>query len=180
MNNILVIGAGRSSSALINYLLKESAVNNWTLYLADLDTDQVKERLANHPSGVGIQLDIMDIDARRKVIQKADVVVSMLPAFLHVKVARDCLECGKHLVTASYVSAEMHDLAEKARKKGLLFMGEMGLDPGIDHMSAMEKIDEIKGAGGDIHSFRSYTGGLIAPESDDNPGGINLHGIPET
>ncbi len=166
---ILVIGAGRSSSALINYLLNECAQNDWTLFLADRDLDLVRERLKNHPSGRSIELDIMDIDQRREAIQKADLVVSMLPAFLHVKVARDCLEYGKHLVTASYVSSEMHELAEKARAKGLLFMGEMGLDPGIDHMSAMEKIDEIKESGGDIESFRSYTGGLIAPESDDNP-----------
>lgn len=164
-----MIGAGRSSSALINYLLNQCALNNWRLTVADMDLDMANARIGDNPLGKAVQLDIMNINARREVISESDLVVSMLPAHLHTKVARDCLEYGKHLVTASYVSSEMHDLAEKAREKGLMFMGEMGLDPGIDHMSAMEKLDEIKAAGADIHSFKSYTGGLIAPESDDNP-----------
>ncbi len=169
MNKILVIGAGRSSSALINYLLDQSARNNWQLIVADMDLEMAKARIGNKPVGRAVQMDIMDISTRREIIKECDLVISLLPAFLHTKVARDCLEYSKHLVTASYVSSEMHELAEKARKKGLMFMGEMGLDPGIDHMSAMEKLDEIKSDGGNIHSFKSYTGGLIAPESDDNP-----------
>ena len=169
MSKILVIGAGRSSSALINYLLDQSNKNNWQLTVADMDLKMAKARIGSNPVGKAVQLDIMDINSRRAVIKECDLVISLLPAFLHTKVARDCLDYNKHLVTASYVSSEMHELAERAREKGLMFMGEMGLDPGIDHMSAMEKIDEIKSDGGNIHSFKSYTGGLIAPESDDNP-----------
>lgn len=169
MSTILVIGAGRSSSALINYLLDQCSRNNWQLIVADMDLEMAKARIGNNAVGKAVQVDIMDINSRRELIKESDLVISLLPAFLHTKVARDCLEYSKHLVTASYVSSEMHELAEKARNKGLMFMGEMGLDPGIDHMSAMEKLDEIKADGGNIHSFKSYTGGLIAPESDDNP-----------
>ncbi|TVQ47625.1 MAG: saccharopine dehydrogenase [Saprospirales bacterium] len=169
MSTILVIGAGRSSSALINYLLDQCSRNNWQLIVADMDLEMAKARIGNNAVGKAVQVDIMDINSRRELIKESDLVISLLPAFLHTKVARDCLEYSKHLVTASYVSSEMHELAEKARNKGLMFMGEMGLDPGIDHMSAMEKLDEIKADGGNVHSFKSYTGGLIAPESDDNP-----------
>ncbi len=169
MERLLIFGAGRSSSALVDYMLKKAEEKGWRIVLADRDMEQVKALLKEHPNGIGEQVDIMDSEARRALISDAEVVVSLLPAFLHKTVAVDCLELNKPLVTASYVSGEMHELAKRAREKGLVFMGEMGLDPGIDHMSAMEKIDEIKAAGGDIHSFRSYTGGLIAPESDDNP-----------
>lgn len=169
MNTILIIGAGRSSTALINYLLERSCKAGWKLIVADRELSLAEDRIDWHHCGSAMELDINNIDERRSLINRADLVVSMLPAHLHLDVARDCLEYGKHLITASYVSSEMHKLAVEARKRGLVFMGEMGLDPGIDHMSAMEKIDEIKAAGGKIHSFRSYTGGLIADESDDNP-----------
>ncbi|TVR82707.1 MAG: saccharopine dehydrogenase [Saprospirales bacterium] len=169
MNKVLILGAGRSSSALINYLLREGEVHNWTIAVADRDISAASSAVGESVTGMALELDINDPVERRKTIGSADIVVSLLPAFFHNIVASDCLELNKHLITASYVSSEMHDLAEKARSKGLVFMGEMGLDPGIDHMSAMEKIDEIKESGGTIHSFRSYTGGLVAPESDDNP-----------
>lgn len=169
MNKVLILGAGRSSSALINYLLREGEAHNWIIAVADRDISAARMAIGESAVGKALELDINDPIKRREVIGSVDIVVSLLPAFLHNIAASDCLELNKHLITASYVSSEMHDLAEKARSKGLLFMGEMGLDPGIDHMSAMEKIDEIKEAGGKIHSFRSYTGGLIAPESDDNP-----------
>ncbi|MEL7221777.1 MAG: saccharopine dehydrogenase C-terminal domain-containing protein, partial [Bacteroidota bacterium] len=114
-------------------------------------------------------LDVLKVNDRRELIGRADVVVSLLPAHLHVEVAQDCIKLHKHLITASYVSKEMYSLGDEVRDRELIFMGEMGLDPGIDHMSAMQKIDEIKEKGGKLLSFRSYTGGLIAPESDTNP-----------
>lgn len=169
MNKILVIGAGRSASALIEYLLKQAKSYSWTVTVADTNLGLAKEKVKGHPNAKTAELNIRDKAVRETLIIESDVVISMLPAFLHTIVAKDCLSYGRHLITASYVSPEMRELAEKARKKGLVFMGEMGLDPGIDHMSAMKKIHEIKEKGGDLSVFYSYTGGLIAPESDTNP-----------
>ncbi len=169
MNKLLIIGAGRSASALIQYLLTQADHYKWQVTVADYNLDVAQERVGTHPSGKAVQLDIKSIDQRRPLIQKADVVASLLPSHLHMEVARDCLQFEKHLITASYVSQEMLKLSEEAAARNLIFMGEIGLDPGIDHMSAMQVIDEIRDAGGTIQAFKSYTGGLIAPESDDNP-----------
>ncbi len=169
MNNILIIGAGRSSTALINYVLQKAKENQWFVTVADADPQLAEEKVDGHPNGRGTWLDVMKVNDRRELIERADVVVSLLPAHLHIEVAQDCIRLKKHLITASYVSKEMYRLGDKARERELIFMGEMGLDPGIDHMSAMQKIDDIKEMGGKLTAFRSYTGGLIAPESDDNP-----------
>ncbi|GJM31979.1 MAG: saccharopine dehydrogenase [Saprospiraceae bacterium] len=169
MNNILIIGAGRSSSALINYVLKQASEKNWFVTVADADPSLAEQKVKNHPNGRATWLDVMKVNDRREMIGRADVVVSLLPAHLHLEVAHDCIKLKKHLITASYVSKEMYRLGDEARDRELIFMGEMGLDPGIDHMSAMEQIDEIKAKGGKLTAFRSYTGGVVAPESDDNP-----------
>lgn len=169
MNNILVIGAGRSSSALISYILENAKKNNWFVTVADADPQLAEQKVGDHPNGRATWLDVMKVNDRRDLIGRADVVVSLLPAHLHLEVGHDCIKLKKHLITASYVSKEMYRLGDEARNRELIFMGEMGLDPGIDHMSAMQKIDEIREKGGKLISFRSFTGGLIAPESDDNP-----------
>ncbi|MCP3927573.1 MAG: saccharopine dehydrogenase [Bacteroidetes bacterium] len=169
MNNILVIGAGRSSTALINYVLEKAKQYNWFVMVADALPEQAREKVGNHPKGKAEWLDVMKANDRQALIARADLVVSLLPAHLHLEVAHDCIKLRKHLITASYVSKELYRLGDEARERELIFMGEMGLDPGIDHMSAMKKINEIKEKGGKIKAFRSYTGGLIAPESDDNP-----------
>lgn len=169
MNSILIIGAGRSATALINYVLEKAKENNWFVTVADADPNLAEAKVNNHPNGRAAWLDVMKVNDRREMITRADVVVSLLPAHLHLEVAHDCIKLNKHLITASYVSKEMYRLGDEARDRELIFMGEMGLDPGIDHMSAMQKINEIKDAGGKLTAFRSYTGGLIAPESDDNP-----------
>ncbi len=169
MNNILIIGAGRSSNALIDYVLQKASERNWFVTVADADPSLAEKKVNNHPSGRGTWLDVTKINDRRELIGRADVVVSLLPAHLHLEVAHDCIKLKKHLITASYVSQEMYRLGDEARDRELIFMGEMGLDPGIDHMSAMQKIDEIKEKGGQLTAFRSYTGGVVAPESDDNP-----------
>ncbi len=169
MKNILIIGAGRSSNALIRYVLNKSVEKNWFVTVADSNPAAAEAKVAGHPNGRGTWLDVNKANDRREQIGRADVVVSLLPAHLHLEVAHDCIKLKKHLITASYVSQEMYRLGDEARDRELIFMGEMGLDPGIDHMSAMQKIDEIKAKGGKLLSFRSYTGGLIAPESDDNP-----------
>ncbi len=168
--SILILGAGRSSSSLINYLLRQAEANLWTVTVGDFSLQAAKERVANSTIAKAIAFDIQNTEQSRNTIADADVVVSLLPANLHILVARICLSLSKHLLTASYVSDEMSLLHDEAKSKGLLFLNECGLDPGIDHMSAMQVIDKIKSAGGKLSSFESFTGGLIAPETDpENP-----------
>ena len=169
MKKILVLGAGRSSSAAIDYLLNNSVQYDWKITVADIDVKHASDRINNHQNGTAISFTIDDEDRASYIISEHDVVVSMLPPHLHDRVAAHCLTHSKHLVTASYVSKKMHELNDEATKKGILFMCEMGLDPGIDHMSAMQIIDEVKSKGGKISSFRSSCGGLVAPACDDNP-----------
>lgn len=168
--HILVVGAGRSSSALISYLLKQSIPNNWTITVGDISKQMAAERMAGQGSGCAIEFNIEDEQSSCKAIASADVVISLLPAHLHIKAAKICLDENKHFFTASYVSDEMKTLDAEAKSKSLLFLNECGLDPGIDHMSGMQVIDRIKSEGGIVTSFESFTGGLIAPDTDpDNP-----------
>lgn len=166
---ILVIGAGKSATVLIQFLQKKLVENNWYMVLADADENLAAKKWNNAPNGHSIGLDVLRQDQRTTLIQNADIVISMLPAFLHFEIAKDCLQLGKALFTASYVDENMQTIAQAIKDKGLLFLCEMGLDPGIDHMSAMELIDRIKAKNGQITGFKSHCGGLIAPESDTNP-----------
>ncbi len=168
MRNILVIGAGRSSSSLITHLLTKSYSEKLHITVADVSLNLAQNKINGHENGTAITVDIFNKEEREKVIQQADIVVSMLPAHLHLNVAKDCLTFGKNMVTASYISKEMKQLNEEAVAKNLIFMNEIGLDPGIDHMSAMQVIDNIRNQGGKMLLFESFTGGLVAPESDDN------------
>ena len=168
MRKILIIGAGRSASSLIRYLLNKSEVERLHITIADLSAELAQKKTQNHANASAIALDIFNAEQRQAEIQKADIVISMLPAHLHVEVAKDCLAFNKNMVTASYISPEMQALNEEAVAKGLVLMNEVGLDPGIDHMSAMKVIDEIKDKGGKIILFESFCGGLVAPESDNN------------
>lgn len=168
MRRILIVGAGRSASALVRYLLEKSASQELQVVIADINVQNAAKLVAGHPNGKVIELDIFDIEKRRQTVEQSDIVISMLPARFHLEVAKDCLEFGKNLVTASYVSKELKALDQSVREKGLVFMNEIGLDPGIDHMSAMQVIDRIKGSGARMLLFESFTGGLVAPESDDN------------
>jgi saccharopine dehydrogenase (NADP+, L-glutamate forming) len=169
MQKILIIGAGRSATSLIEYLLEEAKSREWFVTVADFDLDLAKSKIGDTDKGEALSLNIKDDEAREEAISRHDVIISMLPAFMHDIVAKDALKHGKHMVTASYISDEIERMSDGFKAKDAVFMGEMGLDPGIDHMSAMEKINEIKEAGGTINTFRSYTGGIIAEESDDNP-----------
>ena len=168
MRTILIIGAGRSASSLIQYLLNKSVTENLHLVIGDLSLDLAQKKTNNHPNATAIALDIFDENQRKKAIQIADIVISMLPAHLHIEIAKDCVIYKKHLVTASYVSDAMKELDAAAKENNLIFMNEIGLDPGIDHMSAMKVIDEIKDKGGKMLLFESFCGGLVAPESDTN------------
>lgn len=168
MRNILIIGAGRSASSLIRYLLEKSDIENLHLTIADLSLELARKKSDNHRNATPIVLDIRDKQQRMAAIENADLVISMLPAHMHIDVAKDCVALRKHLVTASYISEAMQALDEDVKKNGLVFMNEIGLDPGIDHMSAMKIIDSIRENGGKMLLFESFCGGLVAPESDDN------------
>lgn len=169
MTNILVFGAGKSSSYLIRYLLEKAKKYFWQITVADSNLNAALQRVQDNHFGTACQLDIHEDLLRRRLISNSDIVISLLPPALHIIVAKDCLTLKKNLITASYVSDEIKSLHVDARNSGLLFMNEIGLDPGIDHMSSMKVIDEINRLGGDIYSFKSYTGGLISKQSDNNP-----------
>ena len=166
---IFIIGAGRSASSLIKYLINVSAKNNFELTIGDKDVSLVKDKIDGHKCASAIRFDVLNDDQRISEIKNADIVISMLPATLHFIVAQDCLKYKKNLVTASYVSKDIQSLNDQAQKQGVILLNEIGLDPGIDHMSAMKVIDDIKDRGGVIKSFKSYCGGLVAPEYDTNP-----------
>lgn len=168
MRHVLIIGAGRSASSLIRYLLSKSESENLHIVVADLSLALAEKKINNHPNSTPIALNIFNTVERKTAIEKASIVISMLPAHLHIEIAKDCLQFKKHLVTASYISDAMMELDEEAKKNNLIFMNEIGLDPGIDHMSAMKVINEIRSKGGKMLLFESFCGGLVAPESDNN------------
>ena len=168
MRNILILGAGRSASSLISYLQNKSESENLHLTIADISLELAQRKTNNHKQSTAIALDIFDENQRKNAIEKADIVISMLPAHLHIEIAKDCIVFKKNMVTASYISDAMQELDAAAKENNLIFMNEIGLDPGIDHMSAMKVIDEIRDKGGKMILFESFCGGLVAPESDNN------------
>ncbi|MGB0146013.1 MAG: saccharopine dehydrogenase family protein [Flavobacteriaceae bacterium] len=168
MRHILVIGAGRSATNLIQYLAQHAQAQELEITVADLSLEAANKNINGMPKTRGIAFDVNDAAQRSSLISSHDLVISMLPAYMHLEVAKDCLAHGKHMVTASYISPDMLALDQEVRNKNLVFMNECGLDPGIDHMSAMKVIDSIREQGGEMLLFESFTGGLIAPESDTN------------
>lgn len=169
MRNILVIGAGRSAVTLIKYLLDNSRDNSWFVTVADFSENLAEQAVAGHINGSAISFNVMDDSQRVSEISNADIIISMLPAAMHIIVAKDCIRLKKNLVTASYVSEDIAMLDDSAKKAGVLLLNEIGVDPGIDHMSAMEVIDNIKDRGGVLTSFKSFCGGLVHPDYDNNP-----------
>ncbi|MEO8711703.1 MAG: saccharopine dehydrogenase C-terminal domain-containing protein [Parafilimonas sp.] len=167
--HILLFGAGKSATVLINYLKHLAAEKNWQIIIADHDLKTVQQKVGEHKNVQAVSVDVTNSDERKNYISKADLVISLMPAQLHFLIAVDCLQYKKHLLTASYVDEEIKKLSSEIKDSGVLFLYEMGLDPGIDHMSAMQLIHSIKKQGGSIISFKSHCGGLVAPESDDNP-----------
>ncbi|RZJ57008.1 MAG: saccharopine dehydrogenase, partial [Flavobacterium sp.] len=168
MRHILIIGAGRSASSLIEYLLNKSEEENLHLTIGDLSQELAERKTNGHPRATAIAFDIFNEAQRQAEIDKADIVISMLPAHLHYEVAKDCITFKKNMVTASYISPAMELLDAEVKANDLIFMNEVGLDPGLDHMSAMKVLDEIREMGGKITLFESFCGGLVAPESDNN------------
>jgi saccharopine dehydrogenase-like NADP-dependent oxidoreductase len=169
MQTILLFGAGKSATVLIDYLLEHSILEDWKLIVVDADLALAQSKTNHSSRAAAISFDINNDDERSNHIRNADIVISLLPPTLHYLVAMDCLKYGKNLLTASYVDEKIRNLQADIESRGLLFLCEMGLDPGIDHMSAMNIIDAIHQQGGYINSFRSHCGGLVAPESDNNP-----------
>jgi saccharopine dehydrogenase-like NADP-dependent oxidoreductase len=169
MRNILLIGAGKTTPYLVKYLSDHSKTEDWEVTVADANIKQAEAIVGKLPNCKAVSLNVVDENDREPYIKKADIVISSLPSSLHIVVAQDCVKLKKHLLNASYVSPEIKGLHDAAKEAGILFLSEMGVDPGIDHMSAMALINNITGDGGKINVVKSYTGGLIAPESDDNP-----------
>ena len=169
MKRILLFGAGKSATSLIRYLLNITASRGWQLVVAESNLSLAESKIAGNPQAIAVAADVTREESRDPLVSTADLVISLLPPALHFGVALSCLKMGKHLLTASYLDDSIRALGAEIGEKGLFFLCEMGLDPGIDHMSALQLIRDIEAGGGRIHSFHSHTGGLVAPESDDNP-----------
>lgn len=169
MKNILVIGAGLSASSMLRYFCQNAEKEGWIIKVGDQNETLAKSKIAGCKNAEGFKLDGLNPEERRPLVQWADLVISMLPAAFHIQVAKDCIEFKTNLITPSYISEEMKSLHQEAIDAGILIMNEMGVDPGIDHMSAKKILDEVEALGGKMHIFESFTGGLVAPQSDNNP-----------
>ncbi|MER2996912.1 saccharopine dehydrogenase family protein [Pontibacter populi] len=169
MKNILLLGAGRSASSLIAYLLQHAPSENWHIRIGDIVVTHLHSLVDDLSFAEALVFDVHNDEQRETEVKRADLVISLLPAVFHIEVARECLKQEKHLITASYVTPAFLELHTEAQEKNLTILMESGLDPGIDHMSAMAAIQHIKAKGGKLTSFKSYCGGLVAPESDTNP-----------
>ncbi|MFN0203423.1 MAG: saccharopine dehydrogenase C-terminal domain-containing protein [Bacteroidia bacterium] len=174
MKKIFVMGAGRSATDLIEYLLQHAEAESWEVTVGDMSLELAQEKVGNHPRGKAVFFDGSKEEMRMNAVQNADVVVSLLPPFMHIEVAKVCLEHQTHLVTASYISNEMKALDEAAKAANLIFLNELGADPGIDHLNIMQGIDAIHQKGGEVLEVYSYCGSLVAPESNDNPWGYKF------
>lgn len=169
MKNVLLLGAGLSSSSLIRYLLQKAEKEQWHIKIVDQNKEAIERKIGDSKYAEALVINAIDPIERRPEIEKADLVISMLPARFHYGVAKDCIEFKKNMITPSYISDEMKELDDDAKNAGIIIMNEIGVDPGIDHMSAMRVIDRIRNQGNEMYNFESFTGGLVAPESDDNP-----------
>jgi saccharopine dehydrogenase (NADP+, L-glutamate forming) len=169
MQKILILGAGLSASSLIKYLLDHSEENNWKIRIGDLSEETAQKKINGHRNGEAFQFDVSNLEQCNTEVSQADIVVSMLPHSMHLAVAKSCVENGVNMVTASYISKEIQSLNDEAIDNNIIILNEIGVDPGIDHMSAMQVINEIREQGGELIEFYSATGGLVAPKYDNNP-----------
>jgi len=175
MHHVLILGAGLVAGPMVRYLLEQP---DFQVTVASRTVSKAEALVGDHPQGNAAAIDVRDSDALSRMVQEHDLVVSMLPYIYHLEVARHCLTHGKHLVTTSYVKPEMQALDAAVKEAGLTFLNEIGLDPGIDHMSAKRVIDDIQARGGEVTSFLSYCGGLPAPEANTNPLGYKFSWSP--
>jgi saccharopine dehydrogenase (NADP+, L-glutamate forming)/spermidine synthase len=175
MKQVLVLGAGLVTRPLVRYLLDQPDL---AVTVASRTVSKAEALVAGHPSGTTMTLLADDTDKLARLIGEHDLAISLLPAPLHPIVAKLCVKHRKHMVTTSYVSPQMKALDGAARDAGVTVLNELGVDPGIDHMSAMRIIDDVKRRGGTVVSFRSYCGGLPAPDANDNPFGYKFSWSP--
>ncbi|MFC1475695.1 saccharopine dehydrogenase C-terminal domain-containing protein [Candidatus Zixiibacteriota bacterium] len=176
MKKILVLGAGLVSRPLVQYLLD---VEDFSVTVASRTVSKAEALVGDHPHGTALPLNVTDVDKLSQLVAEHDLAISLLPYIHHVTVGNLCLEHQKHLVTTSYISEAMQALDAPAKEKGILILNEIGLDPGIDHMSAMKIFHAVQKAGGEIAGFSSYCGGLPAPEANDNPFGYKFSWSPK-
>ena len=169
MKKIIIFGAGRSSTSLIDYLLSIAEEQQIFITLLDYNEELAKSKIHNHKFGDAHFIDANNQNERLQFIRDLNLVISMLPAHMHLGIVKDAINEKVHVITPSYVTDEIRSLDVAAKNNDVLILNEMGLDPGIDHMSAKKIIDEIEDNGGELTGFESFTGGLVAPESDDNP-----------
>ena len=175
MKKVLILGAGLVARPLVRYLLDQPETE---VEVASRTVSKAVKLINNHPQGKAQELNLKNEEGLKKEVSEADVVISMVPYSFHPKVAEYCIAYGKHMVTTSYVSEEMKNLHQEAKREGVLILNEIGLDPGIDHMEAMRIIHEVEEKGGKIESFTSFCGGLPAPEANTNPFGYKFSWSP--
>lgn len=169
MKQILVVGAGKSAPFLIHTLLQYAVDDEWFVTVGDVELSAAQDQVKAHACGRAIAFDIRDEEGRAREFSKADVVVNMLaPMFLDT-IARECVKYQAHLISVSYETAAVRALHDEARERGVVLLSELGLDPGIDHMSAMAIVNRVRGEGGQVRSFYSYGGGLPAVAQEQNP-----------
>jgi saccharopine dehydrogenase (NADP+, L-glutamate forming) len=171
MKRILVLGAGASSPYLIHHLLQLAQERDWFVTVGDRDPAAAASRVGGHDRGSAMAFDVNDLELLSSEIERADVVVNLLAPRFQPTIALECVQIGRPMVSASYRDDKIRDFDGDARRKGVLLLTEVGLDPGIDHMTAMVVIDRVKAGGGEVVSFESYGGGLPAPDTLDNPFG---------
>lgn len=169
MQHILILGAGKSATILIDHLIQSATNHDLFIHVADGQLAVAEAKVKGHPRAAAYAVDPHNEAELLNLIRKSDLVISMLPPPFHPVVIKACVACKKHFLNASYLTPEMAAWDADAKQLGLTMICEMGLDPGIDHMSAMEMIEGIQAKGGKITGFRSHCGGLISPESDNNP-----------
>ncbi len=174
MKKILILGAGQSAPFLISFLLKEAQKNEWFVTIADKDFVLAQKRLNNHPKGNAVEFDVNNENLRNELIKSADIVVNLLAPIFQYQIALDCVNHAKNLVTASYTDPRVKNLDAEMKAKNIINLNEMGLDPGIDHMSAMELVEKIKSENGEILSFYSYGSAIPKPSENLNPLGYYI------
>ena len=174
LKKIVVLGAGRSSRHVISHLAKVAPQEGFKIVVADADISGISNLIPADEFLSYVQGNAGDSDFRLNLMQGSQLVISMLPAFMHTEVVQDCLVLEIDIITPSYVSPALQELHDEAVSKNVLVLNEMGVDPGIDHMSAMDIIHRLKSEGAELNSFESYTGGLVAPKSDTNLWGYKI------
>jgi len=169
MKQVSILGAGLSASSLIKYMLDHAVEHQWKIRVGDVSLAMAQKKVDGHPNGEAFVFDVKNEQQVTEVVKSSELVISLLPAMFHPIVAKACVEYGTHMVTASYVSKEMKALHDQAVEKGIILLNEIGVDPGIDHMSAMQVLDRLRAEGAEIIEFESSTGGLVAPKYDNTP-----------